>query len=561
VLNVFAWHARRAWPGAEVRTVVDRRPWHGVLNAYGRGLGLVVEGAAPPMRARGAVRNWLGPSGIARVRRWRDRILHFRALRRDGVSAADARRAASGAGLPLAAPPRLVIEYLGHLHLHEPQYYSDFFFWNAADLPADQLVALFGVPGAPLTLRDRQVMREAGLTPVACYPRATTASDVPLFSAAPRVRSRRWPPAGRRTPETRWLNARAGEYETTRDYWAQLFHATSAAVFVGWNRFDCRMHAVADALRSRGGALGIYQRSFQPDAAPEMAVRAEMVFGYSTRDAEVERQSGSEIDYHVAVGYLGDHRAALLAPAAASVRERLLANGARRVVAYFDENSADDSRWHTGHEFMRVNYASVLERLLADPHLGIVLKPKYPPTLRHRLGPVAELLERALATGRCHLYETGAMHGSVPPVAAALSADLVIHGHLCASTAGLEAALAGVPTLLLDREGWPRSVMYQLGVGRVVFTNWDDLWNAVHDHWRVPGGIPKFGNWEPLIAAFDPFRDGRAAERMATFLNWVIRGYRDGRRRETVLADAAERYAAQWGADKISRVVPERNVS
>lgn len=554
LLQVAAWHATRHWPEAAATVLLERRAWQSVADAYAAGLKLSIRTVAPRIELAARIRLWLGAHRIGRLRAWRDRARHFRALRQTGVAAPAARAAVAGKGLPLDAGARIVVEYLGHLHLDEPEFYSDLFFWQEAKSPDDTLAVIFGVPQAPLNSGDREALRAARIAPVALYPRATTAADVPLFTAKPEAR--RPLPSVPHSFDGRWIAAQLERYDATAQYWAQVFAATNASVFVAWNRFDARIYPIAAALRARDGSTAIYQRSFQPDAAIEMAVRAEILFGYSPMDAQVERDSGSEIDYHVAVGYLGDHRAALLRPQAAALRARLRARGAERVIAYFDENSADDSRWHTGHEFMRVNYAFVLERVLADPSLGLVLKPKHPPTLRRRLGPVAPLLERALATGRCHLYEVGAVHGSVPPVAAALAADLVIHGHLCAATAGLESALAGVPTLLLDREGWPRSLMYGLGPGRVVFTNWTDLWAAVEEHGRVRGGIPGFGDWRPLIEQFDPFRDGQAAKRMGTYLDWVIRGYRAGLRREVVLANAAERYAAAWGSDKITRVIP-----
>jgi hypothetical protein len=167
---------------------------------------------------------------------------------------------------------------------------------------------------------------------------------------------------------------------------------------------------------------------------------------------------------------------------------------------------------------------------------------------------VAEVLRQAQATGRCVVYEGGALHGSVPPAAAALAADVAVHGHLFAATAGVEAALAGVPTLLMDREGWPESTLRRLGAGRVVFHGWDALWGTCLEHWQRPGGAPGFGDWSDMLEELDPFRDGRAAERMGTYLEWLLESFRAGLRRETALADAAERYAARWGGAHILRV-------
>ena len=96
--------------------------------------------------------------------------------------------------------------------------------------------------------------------------------------------------------------------------------------------------------------------------------------------------------------------------------------------------------------------------------------------------------------------------------------------------------------------------MYQLGLGRVVFTNWTDTWSAIVNHRNAPGGVPGLGDWSSMIEELDPFRDGRAAERMGTYILWLINGFKAGLDRDTVLMDAAERYVSRWGKDKVNRV-------
>jgi hypothetical protein len=145
---------------------------------------------------------------------------------------------------------------------------------------------------------------------------------------------------------------------------------------------------------------------------------------------------------------------------------------------------------------------------------------------------------------------------STPPAEAALAADLVIHGHLGAATAGIEAALAGVPTLLFDGEGWPTSPLYLNGKDKIVFTDWQTLWGACEAHWAHPGSLNGFGDWSRILETIDPFRDGRAAERMGTYFKWLLEGYVAGLSRAIILADAAERYSKIWGADKVSEVCP-----
>ncbi|MFQ6031144.1 MAG: hypothetical protein ACE5Q6_27080, partial [Dehalococcoidia bacterium] len=418
------------------------------------------------------------------------------------------------------------------------------------------LLVTFALPQAPLDEANWQELHQNGISAVALRPDATTVAEVPIFEPSANSNHQRviLPYTQTAGPESRWLEKQLEVYDNLRSYWTDLFAAHQVKVHVTWYKYDANHFAIGDALRSLGGVATIYQRAYESHPSAETMMAADIVFGFSPSVAAVERLSRSQIRYHVTTGYIGDHRHRLLKNAAQKVRSQLQQHGAQQILSFTDENSGDDSRWHTGHPFMRANYAFLLEKVLANPWLGILLKPKTPGTLRRRLGPVAELLAAAEATGRCYIYDDGVIQGSHSPAEAALAADVAVHGHLCAATAGIEAALAGTPTLLLDREGWPTSPLYQLGTGQVAFTDWDDLWQACLSHWSAPEGSPGFGDWSSLMAEIDPFRDGKAAQRMGTYIQWLLEGFREGFDRETVMSQAAERYCAQWGADKITEV-------
>lgn len=566
IVQICAWHRRKQKMDEGTAVLfLERRPWLRNISRYAARYGITVVEVSPAVHLPVLVRRLLTPTGVEVARTLRD-WLYLRV----GPGPTSPTRAPEKSPAPdgsTVSPepadhgrggPRVAVEYYGHFNLNQPERHSDLFFWQRSPLSGGDVLVTFPHPQDPLDEAKWAALREHGISAIALHPRATTLQSVPVFVHRPRLARVEAAPPGpgalRKGPEAKWLRQQVERFSVLLEYWAELFASQNVKVYVTWYRYDANLCAIAEALRQLGGVTAVYQRALEVGPSPEFAIDADLMFGYSPRDADVDRRSGSVIPYHVAVGYFGDHRFPLVRESAQAVRGELKKHGAEFILAFFDENSADDPRWHTGHQFQRENYAFLLEKLLAEPRLGLVVKPKVPRSLRRRLGPVARLLERAEATGRCHVYEGGALHGSYPPATGALAADLAVHGHLCAATAGLEAALAGVPTLLLDREGWHVSPLYRLGVGRVVFTDWETLWKAVKEHRTTPGGIPGLGDWTPMIAEFDPFRDGRAAERMGTYLQWVIEGFKDGLDRDAVLADAAERYCARWGADKITSV-------
>ncbi len=268
---------------------------------------------------------------------------------------------------------------------------------------------------------------------------------------------------------------------------------------------------------------------------------------------------GSTISYHIATGLLNDHAGPLLKNEAKKIRKQLKQHGAKKIVCVMDENSSDDSRWHTGHEMQRENYRYILEKVIETPWLGVLFKPKIARTLRSRLGDVNDLLLEAEKTGRCLVYEKTGRYGTttVPPMFLGLASDVCIHGHFCAGTAALECSLQGLPTLLIDREGAPASKLNDLPKGKVVFKNWSDTIDSIMEHFNHPKGIPGFGDWSNVITDLDPFRDGNAAKRMGTYLLGLNSGFEKGLDRDKVLADAAEKYANEWGADKLFKLVKQ----
>lgn len=547
-IQVCAWQQRQAGlAGQPVRFFLEQRVWQDVITRYAARNGITVV----PVSASVALHTWrkwlLTPVLKRHLYRWQVRGFFGRRIPKAGWVSVRG----SGHGSPRGS--RIGVEYYGHLNLDRPECYSDAFFWQQGGLPARDMVFTFNMDSPPLNDEKLAQLSAHGIEGVAVRPRVAASSAARVFVPRAReARDRRQPVISLGGREGRWMRMLARTYgREERAFWRELFTATGIKVYVSWFRYHESHCAVAEALKDAGGVFTVYQRAYDTHPSAEIAVAADVVFAFSRHIAEIEARSRSMIPYLVVTGYLGDFRFPLLRPVAARVRARLQQHGATRIVAFADENFSPDERWHTGPSRELESYRFLLERVLAEPWLGVILKPKTPATLRRRLGPVAELLVRAESTGRCFLFEEGPVQGSFPPAAAALAADLMIHGHLNAATAGLDAALAGVPTLLVDRFGWSTSPLYQLGVGRVVFTDWEQLWQACQEHWQRPGGIPGFGDWSSMLDHLDPFRDGRAAERMATYLGWLLEGFRAGRDRETVMADAADRYAAHWGQDKV----------
>ena len=354
------------------------------------------------------------------------------------------------------------------------------------------------------------------------------------------------------TEERKVIQKQISTYNFTINYWYSFFKQNNVKVWLTWYKYDNLHMAVADALSECGGISAIWQMAFDGLPAKESEINADIIFSHSLFSHELDKKLESKYSNYIITGYPKDYAGKILKEEAVHLRNKLLARGVKKIVFSIDENSNDESRWHTGHELQRENYSYILNKVLETPWLGVVFKPKSARTLRRRLGPVNQLLEEGIKTGRCIIFEGTGRHTTLAsPLVAGLAADVCIHSDLSSGTAGLECALENKPTLLIDREGYPESKFYELPKEKVIFNNWEDTLDAVMEHFKTPNGIPGFGDWSPLLDEFDPFRDGKAAQRMGNYLNWLIQGFEQGHEKEKIMSDVAERYAKEWGSDKV----------
>lgn len=352
--------------------------------------------------------------------------------------------------------------------------------------------------------------------------------------------------------ESKLLKNIVESYNFNKIYWANFFLLNKVKIFQTWFKYDNSHIVMSDAIREIGGIAAINQLTFDGIIAYDCLTITDIVFGFSKYSYNYEKKLKSKIPYFVITGYPRDYATPILKSEAELIREKLKSNGAEKIVFVIDERGGDDERWHTGHGLQLENYSFIIEKLLENPWLGVVFKPKAPASLRRRLGDNYDLVIEAIKTGRCYIYEKKGRHTSIiPPLLAGLSADVCIHGHLSAGTAALECAFEGIPTLLIDREGCPESKFYELPKGKVIFNNWPDAIDAVMEYFQSKNDISGFGDWSQILDELDPFRDGKAANRMGSFLHDCIKGFKVGLDREVIMADAAQRYIDKWGDDKI----------
>lgn len=435
---------------------------------------------------------------------------------------------------------------------------TDLFWQPFASLQPEQLLIFFTHTEDQLGRERYELLRRTSIRAVAMSAASRSSPDLPLWQPTPSLsvllseawRLRRFLLAvcflgGFCSGASRWIIGKLYRFVPHYLYWREFFTCFHVKVYVDHNDWEKERLAADQALEDLGGISVSYQRSDELLPSVHRASSVDVQFAFSPTCAETERQSRSMVRHFVGTGYIHDHAFARVRERADNLRRQLERHGARFIICFLGQSSSEDPAVGYSHAFQAKSYRFLIERLLADSSLGLILKPKKPRALRQTLGPWAGLLEEARATGRCVLFEEGIATTPVLPCEASQTADVAIG--LVGAVAAFESALSGTPTLLIDREGWRTHPWHSYGLQATIFSDWESLWQTLEAYRKNPAGVPGFGFWGCALTEMDPFRDGRAAERIGVYIGWLAEGLGRGLSRDAVLAAARERYVHRWG--------------
>jgi hypothetical protein len=338
-------------------------------------------------------------------------------------------------------------------------------------------------------------------------------------------------------------------------YWYDFFEANNIKLNISTSTATTVGQVLA--LDSLNGLSISYQYSISNIYPTTFISSGENVqFVFSDLFKTIWQTVDAPVDQYIKTGFVHDSSVQTLpySERILKTRAQLMENGAQFIICFFDENSID--RWDMPVPHIRAaeDYEFLLRWLFNNDTIGIVFKPKRSHDLFERLSSIADLIGPARDTGRCVFLTSNTTVGSIYPAEAALISDLCI-GKLTGATAAFEAQLSGVPTLLIDAEGFDWHPFYEWGEGQIIFDNWETLRQRVEAYCLNPKGIPELGDWSPGRKYLDPFSDNRATQRMGAYIQWLLNAITEGQPKNVAMKIAAEKYADLWGKEHISCVV------
>ena len=308
--------------------------------------------------------------------------------------------------------------------------------WKSEFLPPEEIT--FVSKSHPINRNDLNEIKNERMNFIALSRKLCRGLNVPIFLSSfssNAIKSK--------SEENAIINLYANQYLNEKKHWRELFERVKAKVYITSHKWSSHPLAAAAAMSEIGGVSGVFQSSYYELPCPYSVTCADIYFSFSRKAPLIEMKQGSIIRYNICLGNLAQSRNEFFKVAATKLRAKLKANGATKIISYFDQDTIDDKRWGISHSVSRDSYKFLLNKVMEEKWLGLIIKPKKPNRIRRDLGDLNGLLDKALATGRCHIFDNyndfSPKNFENPPAQCAMASDISIQESMIAGTAGVEA--------------------------------------------------------------------------------------------------------------------------
>lgn len=326
-------------------------------------------------------------------------------------------------------------------------------------------------------------------------------------------------------------------------YWEDFFQKNNIKI-------KFRFHdifGVRDIASKLSGVTTMsYHYSNHSDARITREEVCDVFFLWGSRYKTVLSPEHSTTKSLIETGYVFDYTFNYLKEKASELKDFLKQSNATYTIAILDENISKHLNYFT-ESILRL-YRTVFEYAVTNYEVGIILKPKKEITVEYLTthSETAELLLELKSQKRVII-----LNNHKYPVEAGFASDLAI-GVIPDSTAGLECVLAGIPMVICDctnrKESHP---LYKAGRNKVIFDDIQYLIEAIDKNRKKPGSIPGFADWSFILNEVDPFRDGKANQRIANYIKTILLKSSNGLSKNEVIETANRAYAEEFGWDKV----------
>ena len=195
-----------------------------------------------------------------------------------------------------------------------------------------------------------------------------------------------------------------------------------------------------------------------------------------------------------------------LTPRVNKIKNDLKKRNVSFVIGLFDESIADiDDRWGLIHPKDHLKDIHILAKaVLEDNSLSVLIKNQFVFNNLDKIFPGDLLIKQAQQTNRFISISDGSHRNDIYPMQIGLIADFCI-SYKFGATAGLECAIAGTRTVLVDKFNFETAHDEIYSKANIIYNDFNKLIEDIYRFRSNQSNFESLGDWSPIIDYFDPF--------------------------------------------------------
>ena len=188
------------------------------------------------------------------------------------------------------------------------------------------------------------------------------------------------------------------------------------------------------------------------------------------------------------------------------IRDDLNKENVSFIIGFFDESvSEENNKWGLIHPKKHLNDIHKLAKaVIEDNSLSVIVKNQFVSNDLNRIFPQDDLIRKAKETKRFINLSEGSHRNDIYPMQIALISDFCIN-YKFGATAGIESAITGTRTVLLDKFNYDTAHDKVYSKANVIYNDIDKLIKDIYQYRARKDKFKDIGDWSSIIEYFDPF--------------------------------------------------------
>ena len=287
-------------------------------------------------------------------------------------------------------------------------------------------------------------------------------------------------------------------YFIEKKIWFDFFVSNKSRVYYSKYKWSRHVESASSAIEMLNGISLLSYHSFYEYVSYSSIVSTDILLSFNDNFDKIERNAGSIYKINLPVGYPKTIPKEI-DQKIQDFKSYFSNKNIKKTILFLDQGNTANEKFDLGISESSKGFSVMFDLVIKYPEVGLIIKPKKPKTILNKINKIKNFKE-ALLTNRLYIEEKYTEGNSknlrVPPYIPASVCDLVIHDHLVAATAGIDAHLACDRVIYFDHYQFEKKSIFNTFKNKenIIYNDWTLLKQKVEDF--IKGNNTEIGLWD-----------------------------------------------------------------